>query len=375
MSMRFGFVSTFPPTQCGLATFTAALRGALLHSSTDEGWVVRLVEAAAPRPGSEVVAQLINDDSTSLREAAAQLNQCDVAILQHEYGVYGGTDGSQILHLLDQVSVPCVIVLHTVLTDPTPHQRQVLESVIAKADAVVAMTMTARERLAAGYAVDMTKVSIIAHGAPALQTTMAEPTFRTGQFTILTWGLLGPGKGIEWGIEAMAMLRDLVPMPRYVVAGQTHPKVLLDDGEAYRDRLREQVRQADLDSWVTFEGYYRTTSALASLVHSADVVLLPYDSTEQVTSGVLIEAVAAGQAGGGDAVPARHRDARGRSGPARAAPRSGRDRGCAPLGDHARAGDDEDGGRRHADGAAAAVAGHRSPVPRAGRLITASVAA
>ena len=295
MSTRFGFVSTFPPTQCGLATFTAALRGALLHSTTDEGWVVRLVDVAAPRPGDEVVAQLISGDSASLRLAATQLNECDVAIMQHEYGVYGGADGSEILHLLDQVRVPSVVVLHTVLTSPTPHQRRILESVITKANAVVAMTVTACKRLAAGYAVDMTKVSIIGHGAPALATTMAEPTFRTGQFTVLTWGLLGPGKGIEWGIEAMAMLRDLEPMPRYVVAGQTHPKVLSDDGEAYRDRLHEQVRQAELGSVITFDGQYRSSSALASLVRSADVVLLPYDSTEQVTSGVLIEAVAAGK--------------------------------------------------------------------------------
>jgi len=295
MSMRFGFVSTFPPTQCGLATFTAALRDALLHSTTDEGWVVRLVDAPAPRPGDEVVAQLVANDSASLDWAAAQLNRCDVAIMQHEYGVYGGSDGSEILHLLDEVQVPCVVVLHTVLTDPTPHQRQVLESVMARADAVVAMTMTARERLAAGYAVDVAKVCIIAHGAPVPETTMAEPVFRTGQFTVLTWGLLGPGKGIEWGIEAMAMLRDLAPMPRYLVAGQTHPKVLLHEGDAYRDRLREQVLDADLGCCVTFDGRYRNTGSLASLVRSADVVLLPYDSTEQVTSGVLIEAVAAGK--------------------------------------------------------------------------------
>jgi glycosyltransferase involved in cell wall biosynthesis len=157
------------------------------------------------------------------------------------------------------------------------------------------MTRTACERLAAGYVVDMTKVCVIAHGAPALETTMAEPVFRTGQFTVLTWGLLGPGKGIEWGIEAMAMLRDLAPMPRYLVAGQTHPKVLLHEGDAYRDRLREQVREADLGSCVTFDGRYLSTSSLASLVRSADVVLLPYDSTEQVTSGVLIEAMAAGK--------------------------------------------------------------------------------
>src|SRR5260370_4677246 len=274
MSTRFGFVSTFPPTQCGLATFTAALRGALSNSTTDEGWVVRLVDAPAPRPGDEVVAQLISTDSRCLHRAAAQLNLCDVAVVQHEYGVCGGADGSEILHLLDQVWVPCVVVLHTVLTDPTPHQRQVLESVIAKADAVVAMTMTARERLAAGYAVDMTKVCIIAHGAPALETTMAEPTFRTGEFTVLTWGLLGPGKGIEWGIEAMAMLRDLVPMPRYLLAGQPHPEVLLHEGEAYRDRLCEQVQRAELESWITFDGYYRTTSALASLVRSAAALWL-----------------------------------------------------------------------------------------------------
>ena len=295
MSTRFGFVSTFPPTQCGLASFTAALRGALMHSAIDEGWVVRLVDAPVPGSGDEVVAQLITGDSASLRRAAAQLNQCDVAIMQHEYGVYGGTDGSEILHLLDQVLVPCLVVLHTVLTHPTPHQRQVLESVIAKADAVVTMTKAARDRLAAGYAADMTKVRIIAHGAPALQGTTADPVFRTGEFTVLTWGLLGPGKGIEWGIEAMAMLRDLTPTPRYLIAGQTHPKVLLHEGDVYRDRLREQVRQAELGSCITFEDHYRNSSALASLVRSADVVLLPYDSTEQVTSGVLIEAVAAGK--------------------------------------------------------------------------------
>jgi polysaccharide biosynthesis protein PslF len=291
MSTRFGFVSTFPPTQCGLATFTAALRDALLDGTTDEGRVVRLVEVPSAGPGPEVVA----GDAASLGQAAGYLNECDVAILQHEYGVYGGVDGSEILHLLDQVRVPCVVVLHTVLTSPTRHQRQVLESVIAKADAVVTMTMTARDRLAAAYAVDMTKVSIIAHGAPVLATTMAEPAFRTGQFTILTWGLLGPGKGIEWGIGAMAMLRDLAPMPRYLIAGQTHPKVLVHEGEAYRDRLRDQVRQAELGPWISFEGHYRAASALASLIRSASVVLLPYDSTEQVTSGVLIEAVAAGK--------------------------------------------------------------------------------
>jgi polysaccharide biosynthesis protein PslF len=294
MGIRFGFVSTFPPTQCGLATFTAALRGALLHSTADEGRVVRLVESPALPPGDEVAAQLVAGDPASLQRAATELNQCDVAIVQHEYGIYGGPDGGEILALLDQLQVPAIVVLHTVLTGPTPHQREILESVAAKAGAVVTMTMAARDRLAAGYAVDLAKVAIIAHGAPALQAT-AEPPVATPYPTVLTWGLLGPGKGIEWGIAAMALLRDLRPVPHYVVAGQTHPKVLLHQGEAYRDRLRDQVRLARLEPWISFDGHYRDASALAALVHAADIVLLPYDSTDQVTSGVLIEAVAAGK--------------------------------------------------------------------------------
>jgi hypothetical protein len=174
MRTRFGFVSTFPPTQCGLATFVAALRGALLHSTMDEGWVVRLVESPAMGSGEEVVAQLVAGSPASRKQAVAQLNRCDVVIFQHEYGVYGGRDGGEILPLLDQVAVPSIAVLHTVLTDPTPHQREVLELVVAKADAVVTMTMTARDRLAAGYAADMTKVCVIAHGAPAWFTSAGD---------------------------------------------------------------------------------------------------------------------------------------------------------------------------------------------------------
>ena len=138
----------------------------------------------------------------------------------------------------------------------------------------------------------MTKVCVIAHGVLPGRQAQAGPG--DGPLTILTWGLLGPGKGIEWGIEAMAMLRDLTPMPRYLIAGQTHPKVLLHQGETSRDRLREQVRQTQLGLGglrQPLPGRRR----LAALVQAADVVLLPYDSTDQVTSGVLIKAVAAGK--------------------------------------------------------------------------------
>lgn len=295
MGTRFGFVSTYPPTQCGLATFTAALHGALTASG-DEGRIVRLVESPQPRPSMDVVAEWVLGDPVGLGRAAARLNDRDVVILQHEFGVYGGRDGDEILSLLASLRVPTVVVLHTVLVDPTPHQREVLEAVVAAADSVVTMTATARDRLDAHYQADMTKVEIIAHGAPETRvSTGLAPIFRTGEPTVLTWGLLGPGKGIEWGIEAMALLRDLRPAPRYVVAGQTHPKVVLRDGEAYRTALSGQVQRLGLSGAVSFDGRYRDAPALAELVSSADVVLLPYDSVDQVTSGVLVEAVAAGK--------------------------------------------------------------------------------
>jgi glycosyltransferase involved in cell wall biosynthesis len=292
VTTRFGFVSTYPPTLCGLATFTSALHAELVTGGGAAGPVVRVVEAPQRRGRAEVVGELVAGEPSTVHRAAQLLQDADVAVVQHEYGAYGGPDGDEILPLLAALTVPSVVVLHTVLSAPTSHQRSVLEQVVSLADAVVTMTATARDRLATGYAVDLGKVTVIPHGAPAVRSSTTL-TFRTAQPTILTWGLLGPGKGIEWGIEAMALLTDLYPAPRYVVAGQTHPKVLLHEGEAYRDRLIARVRRLGLTAAVSFDSHYRHQAALAELVDSADVVLLPYDSTDQVTSGVLIEAVAA----------------------------------------------------------------------------------
>jgi glycosyltransferase involved in cell wall biosynthesis len=291
MTTRFGFVSTYPPTICGLATFTWSLFNELVTSAGNEGRVIRLVETPQPQAGPEIVGQMVAGDPSTAFRAATLLNDGDVAIVQHEYGVYGGPDGDEILLLLRALTVPSVVVLHTVLSAPTAHQKSVLEAVVASADAVVTMTATAHNRLATAYAVDMRKVNVIPHGAPAVRSHAL--SVRTDRPTVLTWGLIGPGKGIEWGIQAMASLADLYPTPRYVIAGQTHPKVLLRDGEAYRDRLKAQVAALALGDSVSFDSRYRDNVSLGELVDSADVVLLPYDSTDQVTSGVLIEAVSA----------------------------------------------------------------------------------
>jgi glycosyltransferase involved in cell wall biosynthesis len=242
----------------------------------------------------EIAADLVAGDLLSVYREASVLNDCDVAIIQHEYGVYGGPDGDEPLTLFDALTVPTVVVLHTVLSRPTAHQRFVLERVAGFADSVVTMTSTARDRLADRYTIDGSKVSVIPHGAPVGRVSHV-PTFRGRRPLVLSWGLLGPGKGIEWGIEAMSQLARLGRTPHYLVAGQTHPKVLRREGETYRSRLQERVMELGLATTVTFDGHYRHREALADLVASADVVLLPYDSTDQVTSGVLVEAVAAGR--------------------------------------------------------------------------------
>ena len=298
VSLRFGFLSTYPPTQCGLATFTAALSEQLAGSATGASrGVVRLLDGpGAPGPPwatpAGVVGDLVAGTPGGPERAARLLNRFDVAVVQHEYGIYGGRDGDEVLEVLRHLDVPVIVVLHTVLVYPTPHQRQVLEAVAAAADVVVVMSETARARLAAGYEIDPHLVVVIPHGAP---DNRGIPAVRAGPPTVLTWGLIGPGKGIEWGIAAMAALTDLDPAPRYLVAGQTHPKVLAREGEAYRDSLVAQARRLGVAGSVSFDGRYRDAASLGALVRAADVVLLPYDSTEQVTSGVLIEAVAAGK--------------------------------------------------------------------------------
>ncbi|WP_410611912.1 glycosyltransferase [Amycolatopsis sp. lyj-109] len=286
-------MSTYPPTLCGLASFTASLRAALPPGSA--GGVVRAVESATtsdPAGGPEVAGDLVAGSPASGRAAATLLDRDDVAIVQHEYGIYGGADGEDVLRVLNLLRVPAIVVLHTVLSAPTPHQRAVLNGVVAAAAAVVVMSETARARLVAGYDVPAGRLVVIPHGAPDTGGTAAAP-HRSQRRQILTWGLLGPGKGIEWGIEAMALLPAQWPEPRYLVAGRTHPKVLAQQGEGYRRSLQLRTERLGVRDRVRFDARYLAAASLRRLVAQAEVVLLPYDSRDQVTSGVLIEAVTA----------------------------------------------------------------------------------
>ncbi len=199
--------------------------------------------------------------------------------------------------MIAAIDAPIVVVAHTVLSEPTTNQRVVLEQVCAAADAVVVMTETARARLFAGFDVDHAKVLLIPHGAatPSAAAPIARECPSARAPRLLTWGLLGPGKGIEWAIDALCELNDLEPQPEYVIAGATHPKVRERHGEQYRDMLVDRAARSGATARVVFDDTYRDLESLTHLIQSADLVVLPYDSRDQVTSGVLVDAVAAGR--------------------------------------------------------------------------------
>jgi glycosyltransferase involved in cell wall biosynthesis len=294
MSVSYGVLSTYPPTPCGLATFSRSLVDAI-GSPEDSLGVVQLVDGPDEVSYPEVVHQWVRGSAGGAADAAAVLDRHDVVVVQHEYGIFGGPDGVDVLEVARRLSAPIVLVVHTVLVSPSPRQLHIVRELAARSAAVVTMTRTARDRLVAHYGLDVGQVTVVPHGAaPGTAVAATHPVRPAHQRpVVLTWGLLGAGKGIEWGVEALAQLRDL--SPRYRVVGRTHPKVLEHEGERYRDALVAQARRTGVEDLVEFDDRYLATDALRRAVGEADVVLLPYDSTEQVTSGVLVEALAAGK--------------------------------------------------------------------------------
>jgi len=280
-------VSTYPPTRCGLATFTRSLVQALARNrGTTSGLSV---VAVSPPAGAELppeVVAVIDPGRSSVPPATS-----DFVVLQHEFGIYGADDGIAVLDIIDRLSTSSLVVLHTVLAQPTPNQRRILEELARRAQSLIVMSEAARTRLEDNYALHGCPVATIPHGTWLSDRSPSAPRSRP---IILTWGLLGPGKGLEHGIRALTRLSHLDRKPLYVIAGQTHPNVLTGQGECYRRRLSDLAVDLGVESMVRFINRYLTTSDLASLRDIADVCLLPYESREQVTSGALVEAIGAG---------------------------------------------------------------------------------
>lgn len=293
--VTYGFLSPFPPTRCGLATHSLALAQHLHDPELGERCgIVHVVDRLRPLPRQDPTVHLVKGRPASAAKVIEALDRYDVAIVQHDFDIYGGPDGDEVLGVLEALDTPAIVVLHTVPAAASEQRRLVLQRVIAAAAAVVVLSSADAVTLHGQYRIDPDRVSVIPRGATAV--TPSRPDRRPSAPaapTILTWGLIGPGKGIEYGIAALGRLRDLDPAPRYLVCGQQDPRIEARQSDTYGDLLRRAARENDVTELVTFDPAYRTPGALATLVRRADVVLLPYEARDRTTSAVLTEAVAA----------------------------------------------------------------------------------
>jgi polysaccharide biosynthesis protein PslF len=300
-SPSVAWISTYPPTTCGLATYTASLLGAVERhrSVAARCTVVSLVdEPSASTAGGIEVHEHQRGDASALARTVAVLDQHDVVSMQHEFGIYAGEDGAEAVDLIDAVATPTLVTYHTVLREPSARQRRIVTHLAARSARSIVMSVAAAKRLVTHYGVRDEQIEVLPHGFDPRLTPPPEgvrhPTPPTRPLA-LTWGLIGPGKGLEVAIEAFAALTDLDPLPRYRITGATHPGVVAWSGESYRQELVDLVRDRGLQDVVEFDNRYLDAPSLHAQIRSADLIVLPYLSTEQVTSGVLTEAIGAGK--------------------------------------------------------------------------------
>lgn len=307
---KVAFISSYVPRQCGIATFTDDLAGAISnHVFGHELGATRdvCIVAMNDRPnaynyGRQVVATIDQHRREDYRSAADLINttKVDLVCLQHEYGLFGGPHGSYLFDLLDRIRQPLVATLHTILSDPETDQRNVLKRICDRCSRVVVMAERARSLLQSTYDVDPARIRLIHHGVPDIP--YGDPNQFKGRFglsgrpVILTFGLLGPGKSIEVMLDALARVVPDCPNVAYVVLGITHPGERRENGESYRMSLESRAVKLGIQKNVIFHNRYVTNSDLAEYLQAADLYVTPYRAKEQITSGTLAYAVSAGTA-------------------------------------------------------------------------------
>jgi glycosyltransferase involved in cell wall biosynthesis len=312
--MHSAILSTFPPRACGIGVFSSDLRAALLEAPgiDDVGVVVVIDEPSSPQH-TDVLATVSQSSRGDYVRAARLLGRLDidVVLLQHEYGIYGGAEGEYVLSFARELSQPLVVSLHTLLSEPAPHQLEVLGALCREAERVIVMTEIARRLLIELDACPDEKIRIVPHGVPALlgerraeHAAGRRPVYVTpgrggyegmqSRFLLSTFGLLSAGKGLETALEALPAVVEQHPDVLYMIVGRTHPQVARREGERYRLQLERQVIDLGLEGHVAFDDRFLSIDELADLLAATDVFVTPYRSREQIASGALTFALAAG---------------------------------------------------------------------------------
>ena len=310
--MRVAIVSTYQPRHCGIAVFSGDLRAALLEA--DSSLAVDIVSISrgdnSRSHPPEVIATIRQEVASDYRAAAAALGRADVdvVLVEHEYGIFGGNDGHFVLELANQLTVPMVVTLHTVLANPPAERARTMRALCQRAALIMVFTETARRMLGEQGLAEPERVRVVPHGAPdeltqaawadGVDEDIASSSLQlpslAGRTVLSTFGLISDSKGLELAIRALPSIVASHAEVLYLIAGQTHPEVIHKEGESYRLGLQQLVHDLDLCDHVWFIDRFLSIDELAMLLARTDLYLTPYRSRDQIVSGALTFAVAAG---------------------------------------------------------------------------------
>ncbi len=298
------FMGSFPPRECGIATFTKDVVDSFDSTFGTTSDVIAIDEPGAEgrRYEGRVVARLDQDDRDSYRRAAAFANAhpAQLVNVQHEYGLFGGQDGVWFLDFLEEIEKPVVVSLHTILPDPSDSHRSVARRICERAESIVVLSQTGKDILVNGYGVDESKVNVVHHGVPDVPfraTEGAKMAFGYGDRTVIsTFGLISRGKGLEYAIDAMQAIVARHPEALYLILGQTHPSVRRHEGESYRESLVAKVAELGLQNNIKLIDKYLDFDELLNYLSATDIYLTPYLNPVQIVSGTLAYAVGCGKA-------------------------------------------------------------------------------
>ena len=302
--IRIAVIGNHLPRQCGIATFTTDLCNAI---SAEYGAAQLLVLAVNDGQSSytypeRVRFEIKEDDLSSYRAAADFLNarNVDLVCLQHEYGIFGGKSGSHIMELLKHLDMPVITTLHTVLREPNPDQRDVMQSIAARSERLIVMSQYSSRVLQEVFNVPAEKIELIPHGIrdlPFEQPDIYKKRFSCqGKSVLLTFGLLSPNKGFESVIQAMPSILTSHSDTVYLIAGATHPQIRAREGDRYRLELQALAKKLGVEQQVLFVNRFVSPEEMASLVGSADIYITSYCHEAQAVSGTLAYAMGAGKA-------------------------------------------------------------------------------
>jgi len=302
-SKKVCYLSTYPPRKCGIGVFTKDLVDAMdLYSDSVSSTVIAVNEnSASHRYDERVKWQIRHDNEEDYIKVAEEVNSSDVDVvnIQHEFGIFGGEWGRYVLSFLETLRKPVVTTLHTLQPDLEPQGQRVLKQILSRSNAIVVMNNIAIGLLAQ-LGTSFEKINVIPHGCPNIpfvSSDYVKPSIGLKNRTVLcTFGLISRGKGIEYAIQALPQVIAKHPEVIYLIIGETHPMVKRIEGEKYRNMLFEQVKELRLKNHVVFQNRFLSKMQLIRYLQATDIYITPYPGANQISSGTLINALAAGRA-------------------------------------------------------------------------------